>query len=384
MSRPVTFFILALTAIANADVPNTSNVSDGADALPELPSDKKTHTAFEVDEQKALAFIERLRKDCTYKPSIFQMPEAASPDVVMGLATGYSHLQMAGFIVSLRNNGFDGNILLGVDGMHGKGSKKKTDMFAKYNVTAIDIGGMQLKIMAQVCRYVAYLDWVEHHVAPGARVMVSDIRDVVFQSHPFEDSPLLQGDTELMLFQESSRVNLYTQKLNRRWIMDAYGRDPVGGLKNYPVLCSGTTMGLQQGMVHYLQRMVAEIALCMHRHPSPVKKGKAKVNVCIGGTDQGFHNVLAHRRQLLHARLMPNGDPVLTVGIFAKVGETVSQNDKGFMINQDGKVAPVVHQYDKYSHLLRFVHSEYLKDFCGEEEFIHAMVGGARFSTKGG
>eukprot|EP00854_Cymbomonas_tetramitiformis_P011331 gene11331-13391_t len=301
MSRPVTFFILALTAIANADVPNTSNVSDGADALPELPSDKKTHTAFEVDEQKALAFIERLRKDCTYKPSIFQMPEAASPDVVMGLATGYSHLQMAGFIVSLRNNGFDGNILLGVDGMHGKGSKKKTDMFAKYNVTAIDIGGMQLKIMAQVCRYVAYLDWVEHHVAPGARVMVSDIRDVVFQSHPFEDSPLLQGDTELMLFQESSRVNLYTQKLNRRWIMDAYGRDPV-----------------------------------------------------------------------------------LTVGIFAKVGETVSQNDKGFMINQDGKVAPVVHQYDKYSHLLRFVHSEYLKDFCGEEEFIHAMVGGARFSTKGG
>lgn len=37
-------------------------------------------------------------------------------------------------------------------------------------------------------RYVAYYDWVQKVVPVGGRVLVSDVRDVFFQSNPF-DSP---------------------------------------------------------------------------------------------------------------------------------------------------------------------------------------------------
>lgn len=111
-------------------------------------------------------------------------------------------------------------------------------------------------------------------------------------------------------------------------------------------------------------------------------------NPCIGGTDQGFHNVLFYRGQLRSAISIPNGETVLTVGIYSKLGVSVAYDAEQSNILSDEtrrRISPIVHQYDKYDHLLEMVHAKYLKDeFAALIDFKRAMTGGARYSAKGG
>jgi hypothetical protein len=62
-------------------------------------------------------------------------------------------------------------------------------------------------------------------------------------------------------------------------------------------------------------------------------------DVCIGGADQAFHNVLFYRGQLPGAHAVVNGaGQVYTVGVFGKFGMTLRRDAEGFVVNDDGRV----------------------------------------------
>ena len=86
---------------------------------------------------------------CTQVP----VPEE-QPDFVLGLASGYAIGQVVGFVVSLRAVGYNGSIVLGVDGgtMRSRAGIPLKRLFTKYKVKFVDLGNMQLKQYAQVCR----------------------------------------------------------------------------------------------------------------------------------------------------------------------------------------------------------------------------------------
>uniref|UniRef100_A0A7S0RRN2 Uncharacterized protein n=1 Tax=Pyramimonas obovata TaxID=1411642 RepID=A0A7S0RRN2_9CHLO len=373
---------------------------------PLVPQDDKFKTAFEIyDRSKAISLSDNFQAFCEYKhlhANEQVLPPAESPDFVIGLASGYKMGQVVGFVVSLRASGFKGSIVLGVDGgtMRSKTGIPLKQLFAKHSVTYMDLGRMQLKQYAQVCRYVVYKEWIEHLVPANGRVLVSDVRDVFFQANPFEalvpdknavlKSPIAPEGADLLVFEETrgakNHTNLNSQKLNRRWITEAYSGDPLGlrGNSRMWVLCSGTTMGTKQGMMEYTLRMTAEIGLCRQRHPVAVKRGRMLRDVCISGADQAFHNVLYYRNQLRGARAIPNGQgQVYTVGIFGKVGMTLKQDSEGYVVNPDGQRVPTIHQLDNYPDVMRFVHKAYLKSYISEKDFMAAMTGGARYSVKG-
>lgn len=56
------------------------------------------------------------------------------------------------FVRSLRSVGFNGTLVLGIDGAqrHPVKSKELLKLFARYNVLAADLGGMRLMQYAQV------------------------------------------------------------------------------------------------------------------------------------------------------------------------------------------------------------------------------------------
>eukprot|EP00959_Pyramimonas_sp_CCMP1952_P341919 7162410-Pyramimonas_sp.AAC.1 len=299
------------------------------DVAPMVPQDEKFKTAFELySRTKAISVSKDFQKFCEYKHLHANeqiVPQAKSPDFVFGLASGYKMGQVVGFVVSLRASGFEGSIVLGVDGgtMRGKMGAPLNKLFAKHNVTYMDLGRMKLKQYAQVCRYVVYKDWIEYLVPENGRVLVSDVRDVFFQANPFEvavpdknailKSPTTPNGADLLVFEETrgphNHTNLNFQKLNRRWIIEAYSGDPLG-LRGNPrlwVLCSGTTMGTKRGMMEYTLRMTAEMGLCRLRHPVTVQHGKLQRDMCILGADQAFHNVLYYRNQLPGAYAVANG-----------------------------------------------------------------------------
>mmetsp|Transcript_23497 Transcript_23497/g.39367 ORF Transcript_23497/g.39367 Transcript_23497/m.39367 type:complete len:550 (+) Transcript_23497:243-1892(+) len=370
-----------------------------------VPQDMKFKTAFELyDPARATSLSRGFQKFCRYRhlhPSKEVPVPEGQPDFVLGLASGYAIGQVAGFVVSLRAVGYNGSIVLGVDGgtMRSRAGIPLKRLFTKYTVKFVDLGNMQLKQYAQVCRYVVYKEWIEKLVPENGRVLISDVRDVYFQANPFEapvpdQSAVLKsisapGGANLLVFEETrgphNHMNLNSQKLNRRWITEAYSGDPLGlrGNLNFWVLCSGTTMGTKPGMAEYALKMTAEMGLCRQRHPVKILKGgKMLTDVCISGADQAFHNVLFYRGQLTGARSVPNGQgQMYTVGIFPKIGVELKQDEEGYILNVEGQRVPAVHQSDKFPQALDFLHRKYLRHDIARKTFMMAMTGGARYSV---
>ena len=177
----------------------------------------------------------------------------------------------------------------------------------------------------EINRYFAALDFLRKNQDCGS-VFLTDSRDVIFQSSPFV------LDDGLYLYTEPVKIRECV--FNGNWIRHYYGNAVYEQIADNPVLCSGTTLGSYSRVVEYLEIMCAEI------------KEKLSQNFAyLVGADQGIHNYKFHSGGVPGAVVREHG--------FSEV-QTVSHEKKFlfskecFLLNYDGSVVPVVHQYDRH------------------------------------
>jgi len=176
----------------------------------------------------------------------------------------------------------------------------------------------------QSLRYDLYRSYLVDH-PEFDQVMISDLRDVIFQRDPF--APPVAG---LEVFLEEPGVTFALEGFNRRWIADLYGSGAVDQLGDRVVSCSGVTLGDRDAMVGYLAAMSDEV----NRHLPP-----------LGPHDQAMHNWLLANGALEPAHAIANGHGrVLTMGALREVPVA----DDGTVLNSDGSVPAVLHQYDRH------------------------------------
>jgi hypothetical protein len=179
----------------------------------------------------------------------------------------------------------------------------------------------------QALRYEHYREIVASAGASVDQVFLTDVRDVFFQRDPF-DSPV----AGLEVYLEDPSITLASEPRNRKWLRDLYGRAELRAIGDQVVSCSGTVAGSGDAILGYLDAMAEEIK--QHRRP-------------LGSHDQGVHNHLL-RRGLLSATIVENGHGrVLTMGGMA----TFDRDAEGRVINADGTVPAVLHQYDRHTGL---------------------------------
>jgi hypothetical protein len=179
-------------------------------------------------------------------------------------------------------------------------------------------------------RFFSYLAFLEGWVDGASHVLLTDVRDVLFQADPFSYAP----DDGLVLAMHKRSLTLGTEPTNARWLDYAYGRERWKSFANHPVSCAGTTMGTMGAVREYLTRMSAEIIRL-----TPRLVGQ-------DGLDQGVHNFLLNTGQLPPARLAENGN-----GPFATLhGEDLAvfhRDSRRRLLNRNGSVVPIVHQFDR-------------------------------------
>jgi hypothetical protein len=183
------------------------------------------------------------------------------------------------------------------------------------------IEGLQSLRYLHYQRYLAGLDPL-----PDA-VLLTDLRDVVFQRDPFAE-PV----AELELFLEDPTARIGEQPYYVRWSRRLYGRSAVARFRDRPVSCSGTVAGTGAGVLSYL----AEMAAVIESAARPM-----------GYDDQSVHNALLHGGRLSSATVVANEHGrVLTMGMMA-THTTV----EGCVLNADGSVPAVLHQWDRHPEL---------------------------------
>ena len=287
-------------------------------------------------------------------------------NLILGTITHYKFHVIKPFFSTLRSTGYSGDVTLfhaniplhTVHQLRQRGvvlipfeslfphlqpilAKHLTRWVDKKRVSTLDLSCL---------RYLFAYCYLKEFGGQYKHVMLTDIRDVIFQKDPFNFSI---GE-KLCCFLEREGVSLGQQYDNAEWMELAFGEATREQLSDSPIVCSGVTIGPTDLIIDYLEKM-ADLFM---RAPGKGWEVAPMAGQISGqkwtGLDQGVHNYLVFNALLPRFTLYPNdGGPVLTVGIEDKV----SLNNCGFIVNKCGDVPNIVHQYDRHWHVAKRYYS---------------------------
>jgi hypothetical protein len=257
--------------------------------------------------------------------------------VIVGLATGYRFDALSPFLNSLAATGYDGSVVLYVGGSP---PACLADL-AAMGVEARPAGPfLNPETDPQLARYAMYLDCLASWPRLLRFAMITDVRDVVFQSDP-ADFPLLNQARGPVMHSwlESEGTDLVAEPNNRLWLQALHGVAATRLLASQPISCSGISIGNHAGMLAYVARMQEEARRL---------RGGSRIK----GIDQGIHNSLLWNRRPPGSQVNHNGDHVLTLGIASNEAFRIEADQ---VVLPDGRVPAVLHQWDRHPALKQLV-----------------------------
>lgn len=256
--------------------------------------------------------------------------------LILGLAAGYHYGDVRPFLVSLDRAAYAGDLVLfvsettrGTERMRAHGARL-LPMVRRPGLEAVPCNAL---------RYFLYLDFLKSEAADWDRILISDVRDVVFQRDPFA-FPWPDG---LCCTLEDPSATMGSCPFNSRWVRAHLGEDALQAIADRPVSCSGTTVGDQTSMLAYLEAMTGRLL-----PPS--------VGECMAGYDQGVHNHLIHTGALDGPTLFDNAGPILTL---AQTRGEPTVNGRGEVLNRAGRTAHLLHQYDRKPLLFKMIRERF-------------------------
>jgi len=243
-------------------------------------------------------------------------------DLVTGYAYGYSAEQVRPFLKSLRLTGYEGRILLFANGDAAIEAKK-------WNVDLRPCPKPVYRICSD--RFIRIAEALKDIPCEG--ILLSDTRDVVFQKNPATFLP----SSGLNVYEEDHNMRIGTCNYNSKWILTGYGREVLKKLENAFISCAGVSCGDEKSMKIYLDRLCEEI-----------RRIQPKSNLSL---DQAAHNFLI--RVELESKIWNNDNgEVYTVGYVKRNTVKIKGNK---IINDNGEVPAVVHQWDRHNKLCNLI-----------------------------
>ncbi|MGB0683098.1 MAG: hypothetical protein ACPGOV_10340 [Magnetovibrionaceae bacterium] len=248
--------------------------------------------------------------------------------LIVGAALGYNADKLAPFVISLRRAGYLGDCLLFCDYPAPDARTQKL-----LETWRIDWEPFQMPEPAPCCPHMArhyklaaFLD--SDRGRSYDYFLHCDTRDVVFQSDPFA----VDLSVPLYHFAEEGRRLIGQSESNRDWVRAGFGEAALRRLEAKAIFCGGTILGSALGMRAHVS---ATLKLAEHLNPD---------SLFMPGIDQATHLMIVHQGIVPGAVLVPNQKLVNTLGLVPRAD--LSLRNDGFIVNRDGSISAVIHQYD--------------------------------------
>ena len=271
-------------------------------------------------------------------------------NLILGTVKNYNYAQIRPFLDSLSAVNYAGEVVLLVSDISRKTASKLlergiklvyfTDYYpflSDYNEVLSELGlpaKYDLPLSLCTMRFVMYYLYLSRLDGKYNRVMLTDVRDVIFQKDPFA----FNDNNQLSVFLEDDKHRIADCPHNSKWIKQSFEEGVSEQIKNKNISCNGIIIGPTGSLLDYLKKMMDLI----FRVGPP------------GIVGQGFHNYLIHTGKLPGANIFSNeSGPVLTLGLMSGY----CQNEAGELLNQAGLVPNIIHQYDRHPKLARRYYS---------------------------
>lgn len=208
-------------------------------------------------------------------------------------------------------------------------------------------------------RFIVFQDLVKTHQEQFCRVLIVDVRDVLFQRNPFENiyyRPFLQHDgidSSPVIFSSEERHFGNNPLHNDRWVKRVFGDEVFSNVfLGKQIFNAGLMLGPTQSMIKYLELMLTIVK------PDETEK-------LFEGVDQAIHNYIYY--YLLEKGLVKlfnyvaptNGDLFFTVAPLHNGKDLICTNASGvhsfivYRCQTDFMDIPaMVHQYDRSASIL--------------------------------
>ncbi len=271
-------------------------------------------------------------------------------NLILGMVKDYNYDQIQPFLDSLSRVSWSGKVVLFVSGISSKTAAKLRQQgveliyFSQHypfisgfdnllqNLGLPEKYDLPLSLCTE--RFVMYYLYLSRFGREYNRIMLTDVRDVIFQKDPFAFAD--QGN--LSVFLEDKRRTIAACPHNSSWIKRSFGDLVYDQIKARPISCNGIIISPWLPLLDYLKR---KIDLIFRVGPP-------------GIVGQGFHNYLVYTAKLPQLNIFSNeSGPVLTLGLV----NNYKQNAAGELLNESGEVANVVHQYDRHPELAKRYYS---------------------------
>ena len=269
-------------------------------------------------------------------------------NLILTIMHGYDYPFVEPFIKSLKNTGYTDDLVIFTSDNISKTTKKK---LKQQGATLVEFGSaypfikgyaesfenINPAITINNYRFILFLHFLKEIGTHYKNVMLTDIRDVIFQKPPFEGL-----DEKLYMFLEDKSQTFKNSALNYNWLSDTAGKEYADSVLNEVVSCAGVVIGRTSLIIPYLEYMKSKLTF------------KNKLG---WGLDQGIHNSYAYQNRAPNISLVANNvSMVLTLGACT----TYNRNEEGLLTNAEGSIYPVIHQYDRIEELFFYFKKKYI------------------------
>lgn len=264
-------------------------------------------------------------------------------DLVMGFASGYPVATIRPFVELLLTAG----AFLGKGVLFVKPEDAELMAYLQSRGLSVAFYDPQAHSVTNLvmARYFSYFDYLRSRIQEGKRyrnILLTDVRDVIFQKPLFGVSC-----DELEFHYEAASPRIGECEWNSLWIRKSFGEETLARFADRRISCAGTVSGRTLGILRYL----AQMQVLMLRLPDEVKEGS--------GGDQGVHNYILHSGLLTEARVLDNFEQVATLNYVS--GTEVHADKNGCVVNPNGAISEIAHQWDRHPHLTAAISAMALK-----------------------
>ena len=271
--------------------------------------------------------------------------ENEKKNLIITVITKYKWDSIAIFFNSIKNSKIKNcDVVTFVANM----TKKTIDKIKSTNVKVLPMPEKYLKESIINSRWKIIMNYLDDNPNKYRYIFTSDTRDVFFQDDPFK-----YYDIQKPYLGVAIEDDTLEERINKEWIINAYGEEKHNQIKNEKIFCVGTVWGTVDKFYEFAKLMWDNLS-------SEWSKEKHVIEQAVGNYliyyDKKFSDCLVKSNN-------ENGY-VLTIGLTSN--EKILMNLNFEIFNAQGKKAAVIHQFDRRKELLNKAYLKYYPEYLDD------------------